>query len=638
MKYLHLSHFMRREAWEALRKTFEYAYDAYLPYQRKNGEPVFQHVTRSLENLMLVHPDISTIQLCLLHEIFERNLATPEEIREKFGDVVCNLILHFSDLYKIRMTNSLANQVENLRQMLLVLADDIRVILVKLSTRLDGMASVSELTPEKQKRIANEILQIYGPISARLGVYALKTKLEDAAFAILEPEMYGKIKSTLETELKENADIIEVCKQQIQNVLKQHRMKGVVHGRVKSIYSIASKMKDKHLEHVSELYDIFALRVIVPTKEDCYRIFGYIHEQCFPIAKRIKDYISLPKTNQYQSLHTTVTGLYPKNPLRPVEIQIRTQWMDDIAEYGIASHSGYKERGNMRNESYEEWQKRLAELNKDFATKGRFLENESKEIGQLIEKVFVIAANGEIQALPKGATPLDFAYAVDNDMGTHCVSAVVNGSIVPLSYALKTGDIVEITTRADHVPSNTSLLYAQTLYARKKIKNYLNSLHRDTHIADGKKRLADQLFELHLPKLEENLELLDRYFHDDKVHSFQEREDILFKIGCGELKTLKVIKKIFPEAFIHDVYAQNTSPENAPVHDKLEIGGHSNIHFLYAGCCNAQLAMNKHEPLVAYINQRHEIRLHRKDCHFLLSLEKEHNNQIFDVQISEDKK
>ncbi|MFN7160278.1 MAG: RelA/SpoT family protein [Candidatus Gracilibacteria bacterium] len=638
VKYLNLSHFTKREAWEELKKTFEFAYEIYLPYKRKNGEPVFQHVIRSLENLMLVHPDISTIQLCLLHEVFERDLATQDEIKERFGEVVCKLVCHFTELSKVRLNSSHPDQVENLRQMLLVLADDIRVILVKLSTRLEGMATVSELAPEKQRRIANEILEIYGPISARLGVYALKTRLEDAAFEILEPEMYQKIKSTLETELKENADIIEVCKQQIQHVLKQHRMKGTVHGRVKSIYSIAFKMKDKHLEHVSELYDIFALRVIVPTKEDCYRIFGYIHEHCFPIAKRIKDYISLPKTNQYQSLHTTVTGLYPKNPLRPVEIQIRTQWMDDIAEYGIASHSVYKERGNGKNESYEEWQKRLAELNKDFATKGRFLENESKEVGQLIERVFVVATNGEIKGLPKGATPLDFAYALDPEIGAHCASAKVNGSIVPLSYSLKTGDVVEIITRADHLPTNTSLLYAHTLFARKKIKNYLYALHRDVYVRDGKKRLQQQLIELHLPRLEDNLELLSKYFKDLKEHTLHEKEDILFKIGCGELKTLNVIRKMFPDAFVHEINEDDTAVYHNAQNDTVEIGGHSGIHFWYAGCCNAKNAHANNQELVAYINQRHQIRLHRKDCHFLLSLEKDHKDQIFDVQIPIDQK
>lgn len=637
VKYLNPSHFAKREILDTLRKTFEYAYEAYLPFTRKNGEPVFHHVTRSLENLMLVHPDVSTIQLCLLHEIFERDLATKEEITQRFGEVVCTLMSHFTELSKARFTSSHPEQVENLRQMLLVLADDIRVILVKLSTRLEGMATVSELTPEKQKRIADEVLQIYGPIAARLGVYALKTRLEDAAFEILEPEMYKKIKNTLESELKENVDIIEVCKQQIQNIMKQHRMKGTVHGRVKSIYSIAFKMNDKHLEHVSELYDIFALRVIVPTKEDCYRIFGYIHEQCFPIAKRIKDYISLPKTNQYQSLHTTVTGLYPRNPLRPVEIQIRTQWMDDIAEYGIASHSIYKEQGGSVNESYGEWQKRLAELNKDFATKGRFLENESKEVGQLIERVFVLTSDGEIKGFPKGATPLDFAYALDPEMGAHCVSAKVNGKIVPLSYAMTTGDVIEIITRSDHMPTSTSLLYAQTLFARKKIKHYIHTLHRETYVRDGKQRLQEQLSELHLPKLEDTLEIIDGYFQDNKEHTFHEREDVLFKIGCGELKTLKVVKKIFPEAFLDEIKEEDVVAYSMP-QEPLEIGGHSGINFWYAGCCNAKAAHERKEELVAYINQKHEIRLHRKDCHFLLALEKKHMDQIFEVQIPDSDK
>lgn len=474
LTYSALSAFGRREVWEKLKKTCKYIHKEYAGHTRISGEKLYDHVMQSVDVLMMTHPDIVSVQLCLLHEVLTLDKTKKNELENLFGEDVAVLVENFYNLGKVRYVaqenlHEDEEQKENLKKMLMVLAVDVRVLLVKLSTRLEGMSSLVFLPEEKRKRIAHEVLEIYGPVASRLGIYTMKTKLEDAAYKILEPDTYQKIKHDLEDEISQNTDIIEICQTQIQQLLKVHKIRGNVYGRIKSIYSIASKLKLKKRDHVSELYDIFALRVIVPTKEDCYRIFGYIHERSFPIAKRIKDYISLPKVNHYQSLHTTVTGLYPKNPDRPVEIQIRTPWMDDVAEYGVASHVEYKEQKKVDDTS---WKAKLDGLKKLFIFHGQFTGEAGSDLVTSVSQILVFTEDNKVKTLPKDATVLDYSFALGKENGLRSIRGFVNNIEVPLFYVLHSGDTVRIETMTGHVPSGIWLLYATTPFARQAINEY----------------------------------------------------------------------------------------------------------------------------------------------------------------------
>lgn len=590
--------------------TYAYCYEKYKDVKRLNGDSLFEHVQRSAEFLLLVHPDFTTVQLCLLHEVYHYDMAEEEEIKQHFGDHMAVLLKKFTDLKKVHINENMPYAAETLRQMLLVLADEVEVILVKLATRLHSIMTAEVMARHKQVRLAREILEIYAPIASRMGLYALKTRMEDEAFKVLHPRNFKNLTLELEQLVKRNDEIIEICKKQVNGIMREHKLKGTITGRIKSIYSIARKLEDKKLEHAGELNDVFAIRVMVPTKEDCYRLLGYIHEKFPPLKGRIKDYIAVPKANNYQSLHTTVAQIYPAFPERPVEIQIRTKEMDDIAEYGIASHTAYKEMRASQISTIGALEEKLALLSKDFSKNGTIVSESRPSFKALISKIFVMTPKGDVVTLPSGAGPLDFAYAIHTHVGHRCVSAKVNGTIVPLSYNLHTGDMVEIVTRADHVPTATSLMYVHTASARSKIKNFLHAQQRDHNLKRGKDLLDTELMKQGKGVLDNSLSILSKYPHSETQ---EKRENILINIGKGTLKAATAFKRMFHR----EVPAVAKSKFQKTDLNNLRIGDNLGVKYSFAKCCLSYTETVHRDDLVAFVTLRGGIKIHKKNCKFL---------------------
>lgn len=611
VKYLGLRGPVARHAVrEQLAKAFAYAYAMSEGKFRKNGDTLFAHILQSAELLLLLKPDVVTMQVCLLHEAMKTCGITEKELEKEVGPEVAALVARFSALKKIRLHADTRDEILQLRQMLLVLADDVRVILVKLATRLAGLLTLEAMPREKQVRLAKEMLEIYGPIAGRLGVFALKFRIEDEAFRVVHPKLYQKTEAELESLVQDNAGILDLAKNNLITLMRKHKLSGKIYGRIKSVYSTAHKMHQKHHTHVAELYDIFALRVVVPTKEDCYRLLGYVHEKYPPVAHRMKDYIASPKPNNYQSLHTAVTGMYDENPLRPVEVQIRTEAMDEIAEYGVASHGAYKENGSVVDHG-ELWQQKLALLNREFKRKGRILGEEGADLSQLIAKVFVLTPKGDVVALPRNATPLDFAYAIHSEVGHHCIGAMVNERAVPLSYTLRTGDTVSVVTRETHRPTGTSLLYAKTPYARARINAFLKEEQRESFVERGRHMLENTLAEFHKPKLDPSMTILEGQIPEGQSRSYG-KERILLQIGKGSVTAVSIVRRAYPD--LVQVSRLRKSPSSVADHRLWMVGGDPDIPYSLAKCCMSRLKSVATKDLVAYVSSEHVIRIHHKTC------------------------
>jgi len=605
----------QEEVRELLLRTFQFAERAYEGKLRKNGDTVMDHVQASLEFLFIVKPDVETIQLCLLHELYSHTEVSPADIEEAFGKDMVTLLDKFEGLKKVKLNRESSEEVEKLRQMLVVLADDVRVILVKLATKLHGLETIDVLPRARQRMLAREVLDIYSPISSRLGVYALKTRLEDCAFRILKPKTYKRIEKELQELVEKNKDIIAHCKKELVNMIRRHKMKAEIFGRIKSVYSISKKLKSKHKEHVGELQDIFAMRVLVGSKEDCYRLFGYVHEEFPPLPHRIKDYIALPKANDYQSLHTTVTGIYRKNPHRPVEVQIRTAKMNEVAEYGIASHSAYKEGERKRIGNATLWQKRLATLNKYYSKRGSFTTGAGQNLSETTEQVFVLTPQGDVKSLKQGATPLDFAYHIHTDVGHQCVAAKVNGRVVPLSYTLQTGDEVEIVRRSSHRPTATSLLYVKTSGAKTKLKAYLEEAKREEYLSKGRSMMEKELRQASKPQFDKQYSQLDPLVANKKDPE-RAKENIFIQVAKGTMKSFTLLKKLYPEA--RKPLKVKAKKKDAPVKGSkvLKIDHKKGVPYTFAKCCLAKGLTTDiaASSLVGYVTLRDGVKVHSKDC------------------------
>lgn len=617
-KYLGLhTPFAKHAAHTQLRTAFSLAWETSQGHVRKNGDTMFSHILQAADLLLLVKPDLLTMQLVLLHETIKECGVTREQLAAKVGPEVAELVARFTDLKKIRLHADTHDEIIQLRQMLLVLADDVRVILVKLSTRLSGLLTLEAMPHEKQIRLAKEMLEIYAPIAGRLGVYALKTRIEDEAFRVLHPKIYNKTESELEALTVANEKILETCRINLMKLMRRHKISGKIFGRVKSVYSTAHKMQQKHLSHVAELYDIFALRVVVQSKEDCYKLLGFIHEKYPPVANRLKDYIAMPKPNNYQSLHTTVTELYDPNPLRPVEVQIRTLSMDAVAEYGVASHGAYKESGSTMDHG-ELWQKKLALINKEFKRRGRIEGEDTADLSRLIAKVFVLTPKGDVIGLPQEATPLDFAYAIHTDIGNHCVGATVNGRAVPLSYTLRSGDTVQVVTRENHRPTGTSLLYAKTPQARAAINAFLKEEQRENYVERGRSLLDHALSEAGKPRLDPSMTVLDPIAEKEPGKRSFAKEKLLLQIGKGARTAMSVVRHLYPAPLAARLGRLRRSRRGMPQGDiSWIVGGDADIPYALAKCC----AVSHEIPvgnLTAYVSSEHMIRIHRRDCPHVL--------------------
>ncbi len=508
---------------------------------RLSGEPYLSHPLEVAGILADMKLDAQSVAAGLLHDVIEDTHVTPEELGDMFGKEILHIVSGVTKLSKLPFQTSQARQAESLRKMLLAMADDIRVILIKLADRLHNMRTLQFHKDNKRKITSQETLDIYAPIAARLGIYWIKQELEEIAFMNLHYTEYSKMKSRISKEKEEGEKYIKTVKGYIEKKMDEANLKCKVLGRYKSFYSIYQKMITQDLEF-KDIYDITAFRIIFDTIPHCYEALGFLHALWKPIDIKFKDYIGRPKPNMYQSLHTTVIGPYGER----MEIQIRTWEMEKVAKSGIAAHWSYKE-GKPIDEDLSEtftWIQNLVEEQKNFRDPAEFLEN--VRIDLFPDEVYVFTPQGEIKSLPKMATPVDFAYLIHTEVGNQCTGAKVNGRMVPLRYELETGDIVEIITSKNHPPSKDWLTFVKTVKARSRIRQWVKIQEKERSITLGRD-MCDKAFRKHrlnfntLLKSEEMGKVVEHF-------GFKTREDLIANVGYGKITPLQIIRQLLPKS------------------------------------------------------------------------------------------
>lgn len=601
-------------------RAYFYAAKAHKEQVRKSGEAYFTHPLAVAAILAEMQLDVDTIATALLHDTIEDTMATREELAELFSPVIAELVDGVTKIGKLHFRSKEEAAAENFRKMMLAMSKDIRVILVKLADRLHNMRTLDSMKPEKRQRIAEETLGIYTPLAARLGLSAIRCELEDLCFQNLHPEKYDELLAKME-ETKEQRDAwVRSVSQELTDRLAAAGIKGEVSGRSKHLYSVYRKMSADKLEF-EQLYDILAFRVIVESLTDCYATLGYVHSFYRPLHERIKDFIAMPKSNGYQSLHTTVFG--PGN--KRMEIQIRTRDMHRVAEQGIAAHWRYKE-GHLAirpDDLARMLQLReLFESAKDVDDPVEFME--AVKIDLFRNEVFVFTPAGDVKSLPVGATALDFAYSIHSEVGHHCVGAKVNGRMMPLRSTLSSGDTVEILTSKDQHPRRDWLEFVKTGRAMARIRRYLRNEERETGA-----RLGREMLENELKKFGSSINgvvksgALKRLL---KANNIREPDELFLNLAQGHTVLRAVVKELLPDQKIDETPDVERTLVGR-VLDKLRgteptpvlIGGEEDVLVTRANCCNPLPG----DPVAGYITRGRGISIHRRSCPQLLALEPE---------------
>src|SRR5690242_2590882 len=522
-----------------VRKAYEFSAKAHQGQVRRSGEPYLRHPLAVAGVLTLLRTDVTAIVAGLLHDTLEDTLATSDELEREFGAEVMHLVSGVTKIGKITFRNYEEKQAENFRKMVLSMADDIRVVLIKLADRLHNMRTLQYLSERKRQQIAQETLEIYAPLANRLGIGWMKNELEDLCLKYLKPDVHAMLKLRVAKRDEERqAYILEVI-DQVKKALSDAGLKGEVQGRPKHLFGIYQKMERQSISF-EEVYDLTAIRVITDTKMNCYAVLGLIHSLWRPVPGRFKDYIAIPKSNWYQSLHTTVVG--PKG--EHVEFQIRTEDMHRVAEYGIAAHWKYKERGQVDDKDGKvfSWLRQFVEWHQDLADNRQFMDTVKLDLFH--DVVYVFTPKGLVKEMPKGSTPVDFAYAIHTEVGDHCVGSKVNGKIVPLKHQLSSGDAVEILTAPTQVPHKDWLKFVRTSRAKTKIKHWLTSEEQKRSVEIGR-RLLEREFRRHdLPPAQ--LFKSDRLLSVARELGCESADELAAAVGYGRLPTAQVISRLIP--------------------------------------------------------------------------------------------
>jgi GTP pyrophosphokinase len=600
---------------ELVHKAYQFAESSHKGQLRSSGEPYIIHPVGVAQTLAELHLDLSSIVTGLLHDTVEDTHATLEQIEDEFGKDIAELVDGVTKLSQITFKTSEEKQAENFRKMILAMAKDIRVILVKLADRLNNMRTLEHLNPLKQKTIAQETLDIYAPIANRLGIGWIKIELEDLCLRYLHPEVYYKLRQQVAKTKKERERYIDEVCDILREKLDEYDMKAQVTGRAKHFYSIYKKM-DRRKADFDQVFDLIAFRIIVDNITECYKGLGVIHATYKPVPGRFKDYIAIPKANQYQSLHTTVIGPSGER----VEIQIRTQEMNEMAEGGIAAHWKYKEgRFDTRSRENVEWVNRLLEWHKDLSDPNEFLE--TVKIDLFAEDVFVFTPKGEIKQLSHGATPLDFAYAVHTDVGNKCVGAKVNGKIVPLKHRLKSGDTIEVITSPSQTPSKDWLKIVKSSRAKAKIRAYIKQQERERGGQLGQEILDRALrpYGFTLAKLERSGEAMKiaQNFHAKTL------EEFFILVGYGRITMDEVIPLIVPqealnqkieaakeqdESFLKKVFKAATKRSEA--RNAITVANLDDVLIRFGRCCNPLPG----DSIIGFITRGRGVTVHTATC------------------------
>ncbi|HLD99420.1 MAG TPA: bifunctional (p)ppGpp synthetase/guanosine-3',5'-bis(diphosphate) 3'-pyrophosphohydrolase [Bdellovibrionota bacterium] len=600
---------------DLIRKAYGFAEEAHRGQLRSSGEPYMIHpaeVAQTLANLKL---DMSSIAVGLLHDTVEDTHATFAQIEKEFGKDIADLVDGVTKLSQMTFKTSEEKQAENFRKMILAMAKDIRVILVKLADRLNNMQTLEHLPPHKQAIIAQETLDIYAPIANRLGIGWIKLELEDLCLRYLHPDVYYRLAQRVAKTKRERQKYIDDFCELLNEKLKEYDIVAQVFGRAKHFFSIFNKMERRKVDF-DQVYDIIAFRIIVDNITECYKALGVIHASFKPVPGRFKDYIAMPKANAYQSLHTTVIGTTGER----VEIQIRTQDMNQIAEGGIAAHWKYKEgRFDSRSRENVEWVNRLLEWHKDLSDPNEFLE--TVKIDLFAEDVFVFTPKGEVKQLSHGATPLDFAYAVHTDVGNKCVGAKVNGKIVPLKHRLKSGDTVEIIASASQTPSKDWLKIVRSSRAKAKIRAFIKEQERDRAKELGKDLLEKSLrsYELTIAKTEKSGDLLRIAQH----YNLRTIDELYTGIGYARILADDVIPLLIPkealerkteaakaedESFLKKVF--NVTKRKTEARNAITVADLDDVLIRFGRCCNPLPG----DSIIGFITRGRGVTIHTATC------------------------
>lgn len=611
---------------DALRKAYVYSAKVHRGKSRVSGEPYLGHSLEIAFILTRLKMDVATIITGLLHDILQQELADINELQAVFGADVVELVQSLTKLGRISFITSEEQQAENFRKMLLAMASDIRVILVKLAERLHDMRTLEGRSAEEQRRIAQETLDIYAPLANRLGISWMKCELEDLSLRYVLPEVYCDLHSKVTQRRKDRAGYVEEVRKQLCDKMRENGIEGECYGRQKHLYSIWRKMQRQGIEF-EQVYDLIAFRVIVGDVRDCYAMLGVIHAAWKPIASRFKDYIAMPKANLYQSLHTTVIGPYGER----MEVQIRTEDMHRVAEEGIAAHWKYKEgRGGQsivtKDERQFGWLRQMLDSQQEFADSHEFVG--SVKVDLFSEEVYVFTPRGEVKAFPRGATPIDFAYSVHTEVGNRCVGARVNGKLVPLKTPLSNGDVVEVVTSPNQTPSKDWLKFVVTSRAASKIRHWVKTQQREKSIELGKELLEKRLrkFGCSLKKVLASREFA-QCLQDLGYHT---SSDLLAGIGYGKVPLGQIVSRVVPVGKLHpetEEKARAVTETGAPAKkpsSAIKIQGIGDIMVRFAKCCNPLPG----DPVVGFITRGRGITVHTVDCPSVLESDAERRVEV----------
>ena len=600
---------------ELLRRAYSFSALEHEGQRRKSGEPYLVHPLEVAALLADLKLDVVAIAAALLHDVVEDTRVSIDRVREGFGPKIAHVVEGVTKLGAIPFSSSEEQQAENFRKMLLAMVDDIRVIIVKLADRLHNMRTLEHLSEERRQLIAEETRDIYAPIANRLGMSKIKNELEELAFKYLEPDAYQVLRARVESKRRAAEGMIEDLGRTIATKLREAQIPVVrIDGRIKRLYSIHQKLKRQRIS-VEQVYDFVAMRVTTQTVTDCYGALGIIHHIWSPVPGRIKDFIAMPRPNGYQSLHTSVVS----ERGFPFEVQIRTEEMDRIAEEGVAAHWKYKEGrvGAARDEQYFAWLRQLLEWQQEVRDPHEFLQN--LKINLYPEEVYTFTPKGEVKVLPRGSTPVDFAYSIHTDVGHRCVGARVNGRMVPLRTRMKNGDIVEIVTAAARRPSRDWLTFVITSRARNKIKHAIHSEEKARATELGRKLLEK---EARRHVLDAKTVLDEASLAKGATACGMKRPDeLIAAIGYGKLSARHVLGRLVPPENLRE------RPPEAPLaavvrrvlrpgEDRIKVRGFDDLMVFRAGCCNPI----RGEKIVGYITRGRGVSVHAANCPNVLNL------------------
>nr|WP_297704825.1 bifunctional (p)ppGpp synthetase/guanosine-3',5'-bis(diphosphate) 3'-pyrophosphohydrolase [uncultured Butyrivibrio sp.] len=634
-----------------IEKAYNEAATAHKDQLRKSGEPYIIHPLCVAIILADLEMDKETIAAGLLHDVVEDTICTKEEIKESFGDDVALLVDGVTKLTALQLSTDNTNktqeqidmQAQNLRKMFLAMAKDIRVILIKLADRLHNMRTLGHMPPEKQQRIAQETLDIYSPIAGRLGISRIKVELDDLSLKYLKPDVYYDLVDKVSIRKSEREKYVEDICEHVRQAIKDAGIEGDVNGRVKHFFSIYKKMRNQN-KTLDQIYDLFAIRIIVSTVKDCYAALGVIHEMYKPIPGRFKDYIAMPKPNMYQSLHTTLIG----QTGQPFEIQIRTYDMHKAAEYGIAAHWKYKETSDGKKaENGEEekliWLRQILEWQQDMSDNQEFMNLLKSDLNLFSDDVYCFTPTGEVKNLPAGSTPIDFAYSVHSAVGNKMIGAKVNGKLVPIDYKIQNGDRIEIiTSQNSRGPSRDWLSIAKATSTKNKINQWFRNELKDENIARGRDLLIEyckskgiDLFAISKPEYQ-NIIIRKYGFHDWNA--------ILAAVGHGGLREGQIINKmlelgdkehkrnITDEEVLAAVAESNITPQVSSSDNAIIVKGVHDVAVRFSKCCNPVPG----DDICGFVTRGRGVSIHRRDCVNVIKMQEEDRTRLIEAKWQSD--